>query len=116
MAMRARTKAPTAFVEGHQLGWRQITRAVAVGAQQDWLDSAGAEPFAFHRQKCELIQWVDKPQVRPEFKAIDNPRHGTQTDVLWAEIAMSFHDPPAVEPSQQEVFAAKYKPSTRLAT
>src|SRR5271157_3272787 len=99
-------KGPDRLVEIDQHGRRRIVRAQAIAAEQDLPDLVGADPFAFHRQKRELIHRVERPQVGPEFKAIDDDGRGSQTDVLGTKIAMPFHHPAVVEPTQQEVFTA----------
>jgi len=56
-------------------------------------DAAGAEPLALHRKKRELVHRVETAQITSEFEAIDDPRRGSQTDMLGAEITVAFHDP-----------------------
>ena len=97
---------PHHLVKDHQLGWREIARAQAISPKQNLPDTAGADLFAFHRQKRELIHRIKRPQIGSEFEAIDHLRRGSETDVLRAEIAMPLHYPAFDKPLQKQVSAA----------
>src|SRR6516165_1889607 len=97
---------PDHLVKGRQRGRQRIMRAQAISAKQDLPYVAGADPFAFHRKKRQFVHRIKGPQIASELQAIDYLRHGSETDVLGTEIAMAFHHPAVVEPSQEEVCAA----------
>jgi len=89
------------LVEGDQLGRREIAGPQAIPVEQDWPDIPGADPLAFHRQKRELFNGVQRAKVRAEFEAIDNPRLRSQMNVLRTKIAVAFYHLAAIEPLQQ---------------
>ena len=88
------------LVEGNQPGRREIAGPQAIPAEQDWPDIPGADPLAFHRQKRELFNGVQRATVSAEFEAIDNPRLRSQIDMLGTKIAVAFHQLSAIEPPQ----------------
>ena len=67
---------------------RAIAGTLAVTIMQDLPNAGGAQPLAFHGQKCEFVDGIETSKRGTKFKAIDDPRRRPETDVLGAEITM----------------------------
>ena len=48
-----------------------------------------AEAVAFEAQECNLIEWIDCPQARIEFEAVDDSHWIAEPNVLGAQVAVS---------------------------
>ena len=76
------------LVKSDQCRWRAVPRAPAIMTEQRSPDAAGAQPLALHRQERELVHRVETAQIASEFEAVDDPRRGSQRNVLGTEIAV----------------------------
>jgi len=71
----------------------------------------GAEPVAFEAQECNLIEWIDRPQARIEFEAIDDPDRIAKPDVLGAQVAVSVDDSAVANALGQHLALMEEKPA-----
>ena len=50
------------------------------------------EPDTFQAQKCDLVEWIDRPQARIELEAIDDSDRLAEPNVLRAQVAVTVDD------------------------
>ena len=63
---------------------------------------ATAKPLAFQMQERDLIQWIDRPQMRIELEAIDDRERGTEPDVLRPQVAVTIDNKSSVNPIDED--------------
>lgn len=83
---------PMATIEYKQLVGEPVRQAAHDAPPDIFACPCGAEPVAFEAQECNLIEWIDRPQARIEFEAIDDPHRIAEPDMLRPQVAMSIDD------------------------
>ena len=72
-------------------------------------DPSGTETLAFQAEIGDLIEWVDGPQLRIEFQAVDDSNPIRQPDMFGTQIPMAIENAAASSALRQNIRAIREK-------
>jgi hypothetical protein len=100
-----------ATVEEKKLLGEPVTQAAHEAALDVLTCPCGAKPLAFEAQERDLIEWIDRPQARIEFEAVDDPHGIAEPDVLGTQVAVSVDDAALANARRERRCSKEEKPS-----